>query len=348
MHAPAPSERAVPLVHLKRSDLLESQHAGHFVLLRAGEIVARGGDIDRPVFVRSAAKPVQAMVGVLSGAVEQFALDDRCLAVAAGSHSATPTHVAAVRDLLARANLSEQDLRCGGHWSIDATVARTQALPDGSDTFPAIWSNCSGKHAMMLAAARAWGEPLAKYLEPAHRVQQCILETFGALIHDTSRHVPVAIDGCGAPAPTLSLATMAHALARFATPTQLPEPFRSAAQRVGDAIRAHPDLVAGPHRFDTDLMQAAATPLIAKCGAEGVFSVMAPAHRTTLVVKVEDGNDRGYRLFVLALLQRLGILTATAATSLSERHAPETLRNHAGTIVGTAHAIVPDVVPSRP
>ena len=337
----SPDPRSIPLVRLRRAGEVESVHRGRFVLVVGDAVHAAGGDTRHGVFVRSAAKPIQALVGVTSGAVAQFALDARHVAVATGSHSATPRHVDVVRDTLRRAGLDEAHLQCGGHWSIQGKTARAQRLPAGVDSPPSLWSNCSGKHALMLASARALGAPLDTYLTTEHPVQVRILEALTALGDLSPNEVTWAIDGCGAPAPSLPLETMARTLQRLVVPARRPAAFADAAAQITAAMLEHPELVAGPERFDTDLMQAVPGVVLAKGGAEGVLSVMVPERDMVLVVKVDDGSDRGYRLFAIALLRALGVLDEAAFESLSQRHAPAVLRNHADTVVGSAEALLP-------
>lgn len=338
---PTPDPHSVPLVRLSRAGQVESVHRGRFVLLEGDDVRAAGGDIQGGVFVRSSAKPIQAMAGITSGAMERFGLDARHLAIAAGSHSATGEHLDVVRDLLARADVDAEALRCGGHWSIDLKTAHAQRLPPGVESPPSLWSNCSGKHAMMLAAARATGAPLDSYLSPEHPTQQAILDAIAAFSALPRDAITVAIDGCGAPAPYLPLDVMARMLQRVVMPARRPDAYREAADRVSHAMRTHPRLVAGPERFTTDLMEATEGRVLAKGGAEGVLAALVPARDLALVVKVDDGNDRGYMQFVLALLRTLDVLNDDVARTLSERHAPATLRNHAGTVVGSSEAVLP-------
>ena len=176
-----PAPDSVPLVRLLRAGHVESRHRGRYVLLEGDAVLARGGDTARRVFVRSAAKPVQALIGITSGAADRFNLDNRSLAVAAGSHSAAAVHLDAVRRTLTQSGVDIGALQCGGHWSIHAETARTQTLPAGVMKPPPLWSNCSGKHALMLAASRALGAPLDSYLSPQHPTQVAILEAVLAL-----------------------------------------------------------------------------------------------------------------------------------------------------------------------
>lgn len=324
--------RSEPLVRLSRGGLEESFHAGVLVVIENGRPTIVRGDPGRVVFYRSASKPLQALELVRSGAADAFGLSDAELAVAAGSHSAEPRHLDAVRSMLKAAGLDETHLRCGGHRSVNPKVAFAQTRDAVAIT--ALHSNCSGKHAGMLLTARHKGAPLETYLELSHPVQAAIVAhvaTFGGIPRDK---VLAGVDGCGAPALAVPMEGMARSIAHVASPEGLPLDLAAAARRVTRAMLAHPEMVAGEDRFDTDLMLAAKGRLVAKAGAEGVYVVGAAERRLGLAIKVDDGGDRGYRLVVLEVLRRRGLLDDDAFGALARKHAPPVITNMAGVAVG--------------
>ncbi len=332
---------------LLRAGRLESLHRGHLLALRGDEVVASAGDPRHLVFVRSAVKPIQALTGITSGAVDRFGIDERGLAVACASHMARDEHLAAVHGILAAAEVPEEALGCGGHPSFDLEVARRQVVPPSGP--PAIWSNCSGKHAMMLASARALGAPLDGYLAPDHPVQRSILADLTMLSGVAPDDLVVAVDGCGAPAPALPLDAFARLFASLLRARNEPShPRHEAARRVIAAMAAHPDLIAGPGRFDSDLMRAAEGRVVTKVGAEGVHIALVPATGDVIALKVEDGSDRGYRGLVIAMLERFGALEASAADGLRARHADPAIRNWRGVEVGRLEVELPTFARSAP
>src|SRR5207248_7107822 len=143
--------------------------------------------------MRSSAKPLQALL--LARARED--MDERDLAIASASHRAEPGQLEAVRALLAKANATENDLECGQE--------------DGSR----LRHNCSGKHAGMLALARARGWPLHGYRLAGHPIQEGCLAEVAAAAEVSASDVPTAIDGCGVVTFALPLERMAHAFARL-------------------------------------------------------------------------------------------------------------------------------------
>ncbi len=320
------------LVRVTRGGLEESFHTGAMALVEDGRLVLARGDPERVVFYRSASKPLQAIELVRCGAADAFGLSAAEIAIAAGSHNGEPRHLAAARSILEKAGIPESALKCGGHRSGNADVAFVQRR-DGVPV-TSILSNCSGKHAGMLAAAKHRGDPLDGYMEISHPVQQAILDHVAAFAGLRRDLVHAGIDGCGAPALALPLVAMARSLASFGAPAALPRPLADAALRIGDAMRTHPEMVAGEERFDTDLMLAAKGRVIAKAGAEGVHVTAIPDRRSALAIKVDDGSDRGYRAVVIEVLRRLSVLADTDADELRARHAPAMQKNLAGRPVG--------------
>ena len=330
------------LVHVHRGELIESVHRGTVVVVEDGEVVFAAGDPGLVTYYRSTAKLFQSMALVTTGAADRFGLDDKALAIAAGSHNATEEHIAVVREMLERAGVPEDALGCGGHWSIDKRRGREQVAEVGPHVkpLPAIWSNCSGKHAGMLAIAKATDLELETYLHPEHAVQKEITRIVATLAGRHPSDVELGVDGCGAPVHGISVQEMAYSLAAFGAPDQIEDAtLRQAARRVGNAVSAHPEMVAGGKRFDTDLMTSASTRILSKSGAEGVQGVAVPERKMGLAIKVDDGHDRGYRLPVIELLRRFGVLSQDEADGLAERHG-RTVKNWAGAEVGHLEVVL--------
>ncbi|MGJ5826920.1 asparaginase [Streptomyces ossamyceticus] len=266
------------LAEVVRSGFVEGRHRGSLVLLGADGAVERAwGDVTAPVFPRSANKPMQA-AGVLRAGLD---LAGERLALAAASHSGETFHRDLVRKMLAESGLDAQALGCPEDLPLDRVEAEGYLAAGGVRDRVAM--NCSGKHAAMLAAAALRGWPLASYLEPGHPLQQLI-----RTVVEEAAGEPVAavgVDGCGAPLMAISLTGLARAFRSFVL-----APEGSAERRVADAMRAHPEYVAGTRRHDTWLMREVPGAL-SKMGAEAVQAVALPDGRA-LAFKVDDGGGR--------------------------------------------------------
>jgi L-asparaginase II len=307
-----PTERAVlppvpPLaVESTRGGILESRHTVAVAAAdQPGRLVAWAGDPEQITFWRSAAKPFQAMPLVQDGAADAFGFGEPELALACASHSSEPQHVELARRMLAAIGCSERDLACGGHTPLGDAAAK-RMIREGLTPTP-VWSNCSGKHAGMLALARHHGWPTAGYEKREHPVQQRIIaETAGWTGVDPA-DMGLGIDGCTVVCFGLPLHAMARAYARLITATE------PAAVRIRQAMMRHPELVAGAGRYCTHLMSAWPGGVLAKVGAEGVYSAALPDAGVGITLKVEDGD------MVSAPIALHGVLEQLVARLLPER-----------------------------
>ncbi|MFJ9852168.1 asparaginase [Streptomyces sp. NPDC101150] len=290
----------VPVAHVVRGGLVEGVHHGSVVVLAAdGSVEFQAGDIEAAFYPRSALKPVQA-VGLLRAGLPP--LDAASLALTAASHSGEERHLATALRMLHSAGLSEDDLRNVPDLPYGAPE-RDDWLRRGLGP-SRLAQNCSGKHAAMLITARARGFRLEDYLDPGHPLQWEIAATVEDL---TGQGIArVTLDGCGAPLFSVSLHGLTRAVARLATAA--PETEEG---RVADAMRAHPEMVAGEGRDVTRLMRAIPG-LIAKDGFEGVGIAALPDGRA-VGVKIADGADRARMPVTAAALARCGVDPRTLA-----------------------------------
>lgn len=272
--------------------MVESRHTASVVALRAdGSYALRLGVLDRPVFPRSANKPLQAVALLEAGWAPP---DDETLALATASHSGQPEHLEVVRRTLAAAGLDESALQCPSMLPLSSAAA--SALLAGGGTPTPLTMNCSGKHAAMLACCVARGWSTVDYLDPSSPVQQAVLAAIERLSGEAV--TTVAVDGCGAPQHALTLTGLARAFSALATSD-------GAGGRTAEAMRAHPHLVGGDGRTVSALI-AGVPGLVAKDGAEGVYAAALP-DGASVAVKVTDGADRAAPLALVAGLRALGV-----------------------------------------
>lgn len=304
------------LVECTRGPLVESIHFGALCVVDAhGHLVASAGDPHLYANLRSSSKPFQALPLIEKGGAETFGLSDREIAIMCASHSGTDEHVAVLRALQARLDVQESDLQCGVHAPMHYPTEQAMLLRGEQPN--AYRHNCSGKHTGMLAQARLNDLPLEDYLSSAHPVQQTILQTFAEMVDLSPDQVLIGIDGCSAPTFAVPLHSAALGYALLADPSGLPEPRAAALRRIFRAMTSHPDMVAGPTRFDTDLMQAAGGRIVAKGGAEGYQAMgllpgaLGPGSPALgITYKIADGDlgDRARAVVGMAILRQLGAL----------------------------------------
>ncbi len=327
----------VPLVAVTRGDRIESVHAVAACAARDhGELLLALGDIDEPVYLRSAAKPFIAAAAVRAGAAQRFAFDDRDLAIMSASHNGEPEHVAAVEALLAKIGASVDDLQCGTH--APAYEPAAAALAQRGQRPSALHNNCSGKHAGILALCRMLEAPFAGYLAATHPAQRAILALCERVSDEHFDPRRLGIDGCGIPAYATSLRHAARSYARFASLRDLAADDAAALARVRAAMIAEPFFVAGTGRFDTELIHAGNGRIACKAGAEGMHASALLDTGAGLVLKVVDGARRAAAPAAVALLERLGALDARQVRALAA-HARAPVKNAAGATVGEVSAI---------
>src|SRR5438128_99125 len=266
------------VVVASRNGVVEARHLVHAVAVRNGVVVAEAGDGGLVCFMRSASKPLQAVP--LARARED--LDTHDLAIASASHRANDEQLDAVRRLLAKAPADEEELEVG--------------LQEGRPQTK-LHHNCSGKHAGMLALCRARGWDATGYRLAGHPVQDACLAVHAETAAAGADELPTAVDGCGVVTYALPLERMAHAYSRL---RQL-----DGGGRVADAMRAHPDLVAGPGSADTEVMRALPG-WIAKGGAEGLLCAAGP-EGTGVALKAADGAWRAIAPAAAEFFRRLGL-----------------------------------------
>ena len=290
-----------------RGSLAESVHRISAAVVDAdGKLVAHSGEPTLRTFLRSAAKPFQAMPLVVDGVLEHYRISDEELALCCASHNSEAYQVAKVRALLARIGCQESDLACGPH----RALLRDLALPDTEPAGPEhaevppspIASNCSGKHTGMLALARHHGWEVHEYHLRTHAVQQRCKRELAHWSGLAEGDLGEATDGCGVVCFALPLTNMARAFARLAGTTEKPE------GAIVRAMTTHPDLVAGRGRPCTAIMRAYPGKVLAKVGAEGVYGATLLDRGLGIALKAEDGHTWAAVVALLAVLDALDLI----------------------------------------
>lgn len=320
------------LVELVRGSVVESAHRGAVAVYDAdGKQVLAIGDVDRPVFPRSAVKAIQALPLIESGAADAYGFGDRELAMACASHSGEPEHVAASSDMLARVSLDGTALECGAHWPTSQDATTMLAASGGKPS--ALHNNCSGKHAGFVCVCCHAGVDHHGYVNAGHWLQETVrnaMQDVTGAAHDEANR---GVDGCSIPTYAVPLTKLAHGFARMATGQGLGPQRARAAQRLMQACMAEPFYVAGTGRADTDLMRAAPGRLFVKVGAEGVYCAALPELGLGMALKCDDGAGRAAEVAIAALVAKLVAADSGLADAFRGMARP-TLTNWNGIAVG--------------
>ena len=280
-----------------RGGVVEAWHDVHVAVVDGtGRLVAHTGDAELTTFWRSAAKPFQAVPLVEDGVVERFRLTGAELALACASHSSEAGQVSKVREFLAKIGCTERDLLCGPHPPLSERVAHDYQAR-GVRLTP-VYSNCSGKHAGMLALARHHDWPTEFYTRREHPVQQRCLAEVSRWTEVRTEVIRTGVDGCGVVCFALPLRNMALAYAKMG---------RGEKGEIVQAMLHHPELIAGEGRPCTELMRAHPGRVIAKVGAEGVYCAVLVGEGLGVALKVADGHALASALAMAAVLEALGL-----------------------------------------
>lgn len=303
------------LAEAMRGGVVESFHRGALAIVDAdGAVHTRIGDIERPVFPRSAVKVLQALPLVASGAADRWQLSDEELALSCASHGGEPRHVQTAASMLAKAGVDPEALECGTHWPYnDAAI---KALAARGEVPGALHNNCSGKHAgfvclgcLMAEQAGPGGDRrdfLRGYVRPDHPVMREVTSALQAATGYDLAHTAVGTDGCSIPTYAVPLRHLAHAFAKVSTGQGLSAGHARAAKRLREAVARAPFMVAGSGRLDTRLMERLGERLFCKVGAEGMYCAALPELGLGVAIKIDDGNNaRACEVVLAAVVERL-------------------------------------------
>ncbi len=317
---------AVLLVEETRGEVVESLSRGDIAVTnREGQLLFYAGDPGKYTFMRSAAKPIQAMEVVLSGAGDYFGFNDRELAIMCASHFGQPMHRQTVEGILNKIGLTRDHILAGAVTSRNPDYALELARK-GLPADP-LFNDCSGKHAGMLAVCRYKGYPVENYTDTDHPLQQEILQTIASITDCQAHQITLGIDGCSLPVHALPLDRMARAYARLANPGHLSQPHRKAARIIYDAMNRNPEMIAGTNGFCSDLLRLTSGKMIAKIGAQGIYCIGIQNKNRGLAVKMEDGSMKRLPPAVISILDQLDVLDQEEARALDQYRKPDNLND---------------------
>jgi L-asparaginase II len=326
----------VELVHVVRGGVLDCVHRGRVVIVdAAGDILYAAGDPDAVVYLRSCAKPFQALAAVRSGAAARYGFGSEQLAIMAGSHNGTPPQTRLVDDMLAAIGAETEDLQCGTGAPLNRE-AYEQLLMSGARP-SVLQHNCSGKHTGMLATCRVMGWRMDNYRSPDHPLQLMIRGIIADCAGMSADDIVIAIDGCGVPTfglPLKNIARMFAALGAAANDES------SDLGMIARAMQQHPYVFSGKNRIDTSLVVASNNRLIAKDGAEALLGVSVPEQGVGIALKISDGNNRAQIPALSALLVSRGYITADERAALEDLM-PSTITIHTGQEAGEYRSVLP-------
>lgn len=316
----------LPVVEVFRNGSVESIHRGSIAVVdRAGNLLYFWGDHSFPTIVRSCAKPLQALPLIECGAADHFGLTDEEIAITTGSISGQDFQRGTIRSILEKAGLGESSLQCGTHRPFHVPTAKRLDREGKKPGF--LHNSCAGKHAGMLAACVFQKWPVETYTDPAHPLQERVLEKVSDFAGVPRGEIERCTDGCGLPTFKIPLKNLALAFAKL-TDTEAPFMLRLMA-----CARKHPEMIAGDNRICTDLIKATNGRVFGKVGTEGVYGISLFEQGWGVGIKIEDGSLRALGPTVVEVLKRLGVITEEELRLLGTYHHPEVV-NYCKKVVG--------------
>lgn len=324
------------MAEVTRGGRVESFHRGAFAIIDAdGGIVRSGGDIEWPIFPRSAVKLIQALPLVETGAADRYGFGNKELAFAQSSNSGEPGHVAMAEHMLTAAGLTESDLECGGHWPFREEAMVNLAREGGKPN--QLHDNCSGKHSGFLCVCRHCGIDHPGYVEPEHEFQAMLREIATDVTGYAHRMEECGRDGCTIPTYPVPLRSLAFGFARVGTGIGLGSQRAAAAKRLMEAGMAEPWYVAGTGRACTRIMEAGRGRIFVKTGAEGVYCGSIPELGVGIALKIDDGTTRAGESAMAGLL--VDIIDDEELGGKLRKISIETLYNRRGAAIGEVRPV---------
>lgn len=327
---------AALLVQELRGNLVECEYEGHICGVSYAKTVKyKVGNPHHVAYMRSSAKPFQAIPGFRIGAGERFGFTDKELTLIMASHRAEPFHVQAAESMMRKIGVSEPDLACG--WSYPLNEAARHALVAQGKPMRPIYHNCSGKHLGILAYCKAMGYPLKGYQEPDHPAQKDILAVLAMMAEYPAEQIRIGIDGCGLPVFGLPLNHIALAYLKLACPELIEDAAtRAAVEQITSLMNDNPEMVSGTDMICSTLLMD--DNIVAKGGAKGIYCFGLKKERLAFALKVMDGSEEKWPLIVASILEQIGY-SRTKTIERMYRLCPKPLANAGGTIVGENRAV---------
>lgn len=345
-----------PLFEVTRGDIPESIHYGSIAIVDAdGKLISSCGDPKAVAFLRSSAKPFQALPFVERGGVEYYGFTPRELSIVCASHEGSDLHVQTVQGIQRKIGVEETSLQCGVHMPGDPEAFKSVIVNNRQPT--PNQNNCSGKHTGMLAHAKMRDLPLESYLDINHPIQQDILAAFSEMCQHPVHEIRLGTDGCSAPNFAIPLYNAALAMARICDPRELSAERASACRKITSAMTTHPEMVSAYGEFDEQLMRAGEGKIVCKRGAEGyqMIGLLPGILRTGspgvgIALKVSDGDpsrtdlDLAHRTRVrpavaLEILRQLGALSSKQTEALASFGPIKPVRNHRAIVTGQSRPV---------
>lgn len=322
------------LVNVWRGNAIENYHNGAAAVVDInGRVIWSIGEIQRPIFPRSAIKLLQAIPLLDEKVTKKFSISRTELALACSSHTGEKIHRDALQEWLNKIDCTTDDLECGEAYP-ESEGDSLQMISNGLPPQRACHC-CSGNHANFLTTCRAYKDPVHNYRLYSHPAQRRWFDIIAEFTGMKALQLPWGYDGCGIPTLAIPLQRLAWAYARFADPSQISAQRIEAVKSVQQAIAENPHMYGGTRELTTEMAKLLKSDLIVKNGAEGVYIGALPKLGYGIALKVDSGNAQAARIVLGAVLEKIAALSVDQYKVLGDYFRPDVL-NSRGEVVGRA------------
>ncbi|BFH64528.1 asparaginase [Paenibacillus azoreducens] len=293
-----------PLMEEFRGGVLENVHLGVLCGVNdKGEVIHEVGSAEHVTFLRSAAKPFQAIPVMKQDIAGKYGLTDAEAAMFAASHRGEAYHIEALEAIMRKTGLSEEQLLCCPTYPLN-DEPKFACMREGKAP-RRLYHNCSGKHLGIIATAREMGYDTETYWQPSHPIQQEILHTLADMAEYPVEQIRIGVDGCGFPIFALPLQNIAKAYLKLACPDLIADvETREAVKRMTAYMHAAPDSIASHQFICSELLRD--SNIVAKGGAKGVYCFSLIRERVAFALKVIDGSETPWPIIVASILEQIG------------------------------------------
>lgn len=291
------------LVEDYRGDILENIHMGVICGINEnGEVIYSVGDEKLLTFLRSAAKPFQAIPVIEHGVVEEFGLTSKEAALFAASQRGETYHIQALDSILSKTKIAEEQFFCSASYPLNEQPKADYHRLKGEKR--KLYHNCSGKHIGFLALSKKLGYEMKEYWKLKHPIQQLSLEAMAEMADYPKEEIGIGIDGCGFPVYAMPLENIAQAYLKLACPDLIPNvKMREAASKVAGYMNNHPEMIAS-HDFICSVLLIDSN-IVAKGGAKGVYGFALKKERLSFALKVLDGSELVWPNIIASILEQI-------------------------------------------
>lgn len=327
--------QAEKLVEIYRGGHLECFHYGSIAIADENGLKLSVGDIDFISYFRSSSKPIQILPLYELNIDKKYALTDEELSIMSGSLACSPRQMEIVHSIMEKANIAEDIFIMLPCYPMYETYA-TQYIREGKPP-SRLYHNCIGKHLGLVLMQREMGGKDEDYWKLDSPVQKKILEYISIFTDVPQSDIHIGWDGCGVPVFGVAMYPMALSYLRLVAPDLIEdESIRAAVTRNVEIISRYPENLMDVSSLCYALCKD--PNIIAKKGADGVYTVGLKKERLGIAIKVFDGNTENLSYIVIEILKQLQYDNGETMKRLTENF-PAEFKNATGKVAGEKKAV---------